>query len=368
MAKQWVLKLDRQDDDQGHLLIRVTSRDSDDLDLDLLATEGEEVFKGKLRRNDLKAFRAKTYNGTEDEWEAILRYSLLERESSAISKEQKQSLEVGASRQDQEGKPVFSITFRNRIDDITQRIGAIELSHTSKTIQLFDWASLAVDKNIALESELSALSERTDGDKATIARLETQLADLIRAKADHEEQMLMKFVLLLNEKKAKIRDQQRLIQTARFDEDKGKQLRALKDVGHLRSTTRRKGKRSAPDEDDSGGDESQAFETQTDRRGESTVEDQEMDSDRHTGLGSTESEADDDVDELSIRAKETSPRKASPKSTKKSATTTASIPPARVLSFEAKRAYITRSGKQSKVSEPAPIDDDEETASEDDEL
>lgn len=242
MAKQWLLKLQRQDDDdQGYVLIRVTPRETDDLDLDFLATEGENVFKGKLRRNDLRDLRAKAYNGTEEEWEAILRYALLESKSSAISQEQKQSLEVGASRQDQMGKPTLSITFRNRIDDITQRIGAIDLSQTSKSIQLFDWAGLAVDRANVLESKLAALSDRTNGDKATIARLESQLADLVKVKADHEEQLLLKFTLLLNDKKAKIRDQQRLIQTATFDKGKGRELRALQKSGSSRNTTRRTG-------------------------------------------------------------------------------------------------------------------------------
>jgi hypothetical protein len=364
MAKQWLLKLQRQDDDdQGYVLIRVTPRETDDLDLDFLATEGENVFKGKLRRNDLKDLLAKAYNGTEEEWEAILRYALLESKSSAISEEQKQSLEVGASRQDQMGKPTLSITFRNRIDDITQRIGAIDLSQTSKSIQLFDWAGLAVDRANVLESKLAALSDRTNGDKATIARLESQLADLVKAKADHEEQLLLRFTLLLNDKKAKIRDQQRLIQTATLDKSKWRGLRALQKSGSSRKTTRRTGKRSAPDDYDSEESESQAFETQEDRRGKPKDEVQEVESDRQTTPSSTESEGDDDGG-LSIQAKKPGPRKASPKSTKISVPISASKAPPR----SAKSSHNTRSEAQPKFTEPTPIDDDEETASEDDEL
>ena len=367
MAKQWLLKLERHDDDQGYVLIRVTARDSDDLDLDFLATEGEEVYKGKLRKSDLKALRAKAYTGTDDEWEAILRYTLLDQKPSAISKEQKQSLEVGVSRQDQKGKALLSITFRNRIDDITQRIGAIELSHTSKEIQLFDWAALAVDKAQALQSELSALSEGTNEDKSTITRLESQLADLVKAKADHEEQMLQKFVLLLNEKKVKIRDQQRILQTATLNETKKMQLQALHEAGSSRNRTRRTTKRGASEDGDSE-DESQAFETQEDRRGKAKGEDLEMDIDRQTTPSTTASEVDEEDVEMPARAKKLGPRKASTRSTKKSALTSDSPPHSRPQHTPAKSGHNTRSETKAKTPEPAPVADDEETASEDDEL
>ena len=366
MAKQWLLKLERHDDDdESYVLVRVTAKDSDDLDLDFLATEGEEVYKGKLRKNDLKALRAKTYSGTDGEWEAILRYTLLDQKPSEISKEQKQSLEVGASRQEQKGKHLLSITFRNRIDDITQRIGAIELSHTSKEIQLFDWAALAVDKTQSLQSELSALSERNNEDKSTIAQLESQLADLVKAKADHEEQMLLKFVFLLNEKKAKIRDQQRILQTATLDEARKKQLQALQEAGSSRNRRRGATKRGTTEDGDSE-DESQAFETQEDRRGKANGEDAEMDTDRQTTPSTTASEADDEDIGMPTRAQKLSPRKASPRSTKKSAPTRGSPPHPRPQQTPAKSAHNTRSETKAKIPEPAPVD--EETASEDDEL
>lgn len=368
MVGQWLLKLPRHDDDdQGHVLIRVTSRESDDLDLDFLATEGENVFKGNLRQNDLEGLRAKVYDGTEDEWKAILRYALLQSKSSSISKEQKQSLEVGASRLHQKGKPMLSIVFRNRIDDITQRIGAVELSQTSKSIQLFDWATLAVDRAKVLASKLSTLSGSTDGDKATIVRLESQLADLVEAKGDHEEQLLLKFTLLLNDKKAKIRDQQRLIQTATLDKDRGKGLRALQKDGSSRNTTRRTGKRSAPQDEDSGADESQAFETQEERRGRARDEAREVDSDRQTTPSSTESDDDEDGS-LPLRATKVSQRKGSPKSTNKSAPISSRTLHPRSSPSATKSGHNTRLETQPKIAEPTPIHDDEETASEDDEL
>jgi hypothetical protein len=47
--------------------------------------------------------------------------------------------------------------------------------------------------------------------------LKNQLEDLITAKTTHEAELLRKFCLILNEKKAKIRDQQRLLASAKVD-------------------------------------------------------------------------------------------------------------------------------------------------------
>ena len=368
MAHQWIVKLAGQDDDKETVLIHVTSKGSEDLDLDLVATESTTVFKGKLRKRKLKTLTAKNYNGKEDEWEAILQYALLEGKSSAIGEEQERSLEVGASVKGKEGEKTLSITFRNRIDDITQRIGAIELSQDDEEeISLFDWTTLAVNKNRMVEDELSRLSKTNDEDKTVIARLQSQLAELVKAKAEHEEQMLSKFVLLLNAKKTKIRDQQRLLQTAVVDEDRLKKLKRSIDPGNSRDTTRAGGKRSAPNEDDSEADESQAFETQKTSRGQEWKdEDEDEDEGRQTTPDSTESEPEDEDDQLPIRGKKTSSRKVSPQKTRKAAPTPASKPSPKRAPSVGTGGHNTRSDTQMKA--PESLEDDDETASEDDEL
>jgi hypothetical protein len=54
----------------------------------------------------------------------------------------------------------------------------------------------------------------------SIRRLTSQLDDLTVAKEKHEEELLAKCVLLLNEKKSKVRNQQRLLATAKIDPTK----------------------------------------------------------------------------------------------------------------------------------------------------
>jgi len=56
----------------------------------------------------------------------------------------------------------------------------------------------------------------------TINKLNGQLEELINAKSEHESQLISKFVQLLNEKKLKIRNQQRLLASARVDPSKSK--------------------------------------------------------------------------------------------------------------------------------------------------
>lgn len=58
----------------------------------------------------------------------------------------------------------------------------------------------------------------------TIAKLNAQLENLVQAKNDHDDQLIAKFVQLLNEKKLKIRNQQRLLASANIDTSKGRLL------------------------------------------------------------------------------------------------------------------------------------------------
>ena len=52
-------------------------------------------------------------------------------------------------------------------------------------------------------------------------QLKKQLEELTKAKAQHEHSLVANFAQLLNEKKLKIRNQQRLLASATVDPDKG---------------------------------------------------------------------------------------------------------------------------------------------------
>lgn len=88
-------------------------------------------------------------------------------------------------------------------------------------IQLFDWTASAVSRANNLNEEITSLKVKYREAESTIKQLNSQLEELITAKNDHDDQLIGKFVQLLNEKKLKIRNQQRLLATAKIDPAKG---------------------------------------------------------------------------------------------------------------------------------------------------
>jgi hypothetical protein len=78
-----------------------------------------------------------------------------------------------------------------------------------------------------------------------VTELNQQLEDLIKAKSEHEDALLQKFASLINSKKLKIRDQQRLLSTAKVDETIGKSVREARSSTARRAGPSRKGKRKA---------------------------------------------------------------------------------------------------------------------------
>lgn len=83
-----------------------------------------------------------------------------------------------------------------------------------EAIELFDWCGLAVQAAARNRESLSSNSAKVQELSQTVDELRTQLSELIQAKEDDEAELLEKFRDLLNEKKVKIRQQQRIIASA----------------------------------------------------------------------------------------------------------------------------------------------------------
>lgn len=73
-----------------------------------------------------------------------------------------------------------------------------------------------------LEQRLSRLQQQYRAADNTIKQLNKQFEDFITAKCRHEEQLMTNFTQVLNQKKLKIRNQQRLLASAKIDVDDGK--------------------------------------------------------------------------------------------------------------------------------------------------
>lgn len=87
---------------------------------------------------------------------------------------------------------------------------------------LFNWAGIAVSGSDTAHDQLVALQASLGQQQDQVVKLTAQLDDLVRAKKEHEEALLQKFAALLNAKKLKIRDQQRLLAGAKVDPEAGK--------------------------------------------------------------------------------------------------------------------------------------------------
>jgi DNA double-strand break repair and V(D)J recombination protein XRCC4 len=393
MASSWVLKFPRSDDDQSHVLIHVSHKGGRaDLDLTLLGTESETVYKTKracillvgkmidfsqsisyagyisrlanrfvVRHKKAKDLRNSKYAGSDEEWEAILRYALLSKQDIGISPELRKGLDTVAAISGREDNRTLTLTFRNHIDQITQKLGSIELKQSEEEIQLFDWAASAVDQQKLLQEEVSTLRGRSEADQAAITALQAQLADLVRAKQEHEEQLISKFALLLNEKKLKIRNQQRILSTAKIDDQKLAQLKLTLDGTESEPTRKKRRAERVAEDSDQGKEESDGFETMEVDPMPNALGDAR--SSRET-TPETETETED---EGSTGWPAISTSAAESQMSKPNKAESDALPPPRSLPFVKKGAQKDDDVTKAKSPEPA-LGSDEETASEDDEL
>lgn len=93
-----------------------------------------------------------------------------------------------------------------------QRLGAINLHYASaERIELFDWCGSSVDAMVKATEAASSAVAKAIRLETTLLQLRVQLDEIVQAKIEDEKNMFLKFRDLLNEKKLRIRQQQRLI-------------------------------------------------------------------------------------------------------------------------------------------------------------
>ncbi|EDN09761.1 predicted protein [Histoplasma mississippiense (nom. inval.)] len=256
MTKETILRIQRSDSLGDFVLVKVARSGRSELDLTLVATEGEAPYWGLakfaniidlVKSTQIDKLRAKNYQGTVDEWAGILAYALGQKQPASVPEEHKAGLEIAATvkqNEDDESEKEIVVTLRKRIDTITQRLGTISLKQDDdQAIQLFDWTGLAVTRADELEEGLASLTAKYDAVETTINKLNSQLQELIKVKSEHDDQLIAKFAQLLNEKKLKIRNQQRLLASAKIDPATVHEMRTS-DPSEIGSS-RQRGKRKA---------------------------------------------------------------------------------------------------------------------------
>ncbi|GFF43148.1 DNA repair protein XRCC4 [Aspergillus udagawae] len=260
---QRILRISRSDDTQGYVLLQVSPTSSDALDLDIAATEGENPYTGTVRQTSLRSLCAKSYRGSDDEWVQIVSYVFGQLKESIPTSEMLSGIESSASIiESGDVSKELVITIRKRVQSITQRLGSVTLRQDDEqAIQLFDWSGAAVARADALDERLSALTDRYRAAEDAIQRLNKQLEEFMSAKTQHDELLMANFVQLLNEKKLKIRNQQRLLASAKVDSEKASEIRsAIPGTHPISGPSKWKTKRSAQDMLDGESDSEDGFE------------------------------------------------------------------------------------------------------------
>ncbi|CAO1602251.1 hypothetical protein XANCAGTX0491_005877 [Xanthoria calcicola] len=292
-----VLRISRTNLPGEYILLNTSSNGTSPLDLQLLATEGTEPYRKALKHARISKYRAKTNHLSDSQWEVLLRLTLLQEHTSDPQDPDLKDSELVASVSDSK----LTVTFRKSISGIHQKLGELSLSKDADAaINVLDWANTAILRAESLEAEAQTFQLKLVEQTAMVQKLNQQLEELVQAKKEHEDTLLEKCALLINEKKGKIRDQQRLLATAKVDP---KELRAVQAARRPIPPSRQsagpstKGKRkvsavASSDDDDRSED---GFEDQR-RKAEEVEEEQQPDSEditpQHSDLDETEDEAD----------------------------------------------------------------------------
>lgn len=366
MAPKHVLRVRRTDGSPDHLLVNVTqTSNTRPLDLKLVATDHEHLYHASIKTNNVVALQASKYNGDDDEWKQVLTCTLLQQRPDA-NLDALQSLEVVAAVNGE----TCTLTVRNNIGGITSRLGSINLTQDDEReeVSAFEWVDTAAAASDELRSELATLHSSLESQQAQVAKLTAQLDELVKAKKEHEEQLLRKCAVLLDSKRAKIREQQR-------------ELNAMsKATGHKAGASAR-GKRKAY-EPSSDLDEDDKAALGLDGAEDDADEDEDLEAEEDEGQQTPEQETEDEHSDDGFAASQKGPPakvsstsaqggkhdgKAAGKDVGAMDVDVEDLPPRRELPFARRKPQGSEEQSQeSKKPAPAPVPEDDD--SDDDEL
>ncbi|KAH6695823.1 hypothetical protein F5X68DRAFT_273026 [Plectosphaerella plurivora] len=394
MAPAHVLRVPRTDEEGSFVLVHTTQVRTKALDMKLIGTDGLAPYATTIRHSQAASFMVKNCPITEEEWvntlSALLRLELVA------------DMEIVAT---VESESTLVMTFRKRVRGITQRLGAIELKYNpDEEIELYDWCGLSTHAYDQARETLASVTAKTSELEETVAQLRRQLDELVDAKKADEAELLVKFRDLLNEKKAKIREQGSLLSAARREarepvkfeavsedeepvpaaapapkaKSKAKPKAKAKPAPSRKAGTSRAAKRKQPVKDEEETEDDEVEQMDIDPAPvESLVE--VSDEDRNTTDAETEtaSEADDDDVPAAApaavkpkpvtrgtRAASKQPDVAPQTAPDSSGTAQEELPPKRELPFGRGRAAVPPPPPAKKAA-PPPVDDETES---DDEL
>ncbi|KAJ4362595.1 hypothetical protein N0V95_001400 [Ascochyta clinopodiicola] len=339
----------------GHgeiVVIEVQQHGAHELDVRLVGCEGESPYVVNIKQSQLPTLKHK-FKGTDAEWEAVLAYFLLQKQLAPDQANLLNGVRIIYAL----NKDDLHVSIRQDVHGIKVTWGEIVLPKDDEfEFNPFEWAQASAQAHSQTLRELVELKARIDTEKDTIAELHAQLNDFIKTKDEAETAMLQQFMELLNEKKRKIRDQSRLLASAKVD----------KSTGPSRTSKRKAPTRAAKAarEQDSDSDQMEMEEAK--------IEEQAGDDDvlgpATPDRGSdAETESEDDASDSGLKSgASVAPKSTSTvaRSTKEAAPSKDGPPPPRALPFG--RAG-TRSQGPAKMAQPPPPPADDDDDDDDDE-
>lgn len=247
-----------------------------------------------------------------------------------------------------------------------QKLGAITLPEKEEVVELYDWCGLTIQSKDKVERELAELKAQLKAKEAEAEKINEELAQMVKLKNDHENDLIEKFSLLLNEKKLKIRDQQRLLASANVDPAKAAAVERSRSSAKSGSAGPSKGrKRKAGQVGQGETDSDDGFEKMDVDNQQDDATDSGDEPPRTPDRDSTaEVDSEDEAPPAAPPARKaaSSDKKAEASNAAPDASESEDLPPRRELPFSKKPA-----SKQATAPQAAPAGDSE-TESDDDEL
>ncbi|KAL1795490.1 hypothetical protein ACET3X_005714 [Alternaria dauci] len=195
------------------VVIEVLHEGSHPLDVRLVGCEGETPYVTSIKHRNLGAFKHK-FKGSDREWAAIVSHFLLQQQPELGEADILHGVRMVYTLQNKS----LALSFRRDVQNIKVTLGEIVLPEDDEfEFNPFEWAQVSAVAHAQTLKQMVDLEAQVKSKQQTIAKLNAQLDDFIRAKDETETAMLQQFMQLLNEKKRKIRDQSRLLAGAKVD-------------------------------------------------------------------------------------------------------------------------------------------------------
>ena len=249
----------------------------------------------EVRQSRVSKLRDKRNQLSDDQWETVLHSTLLQRRVPGTEASDLEKLEVLATLTGDQ----LSIIFRNNISGITQKLGEVVFEKDeTQELDIIGWTGIAVERGNGLDREIQDLTSKYDEQSKKMEQLNYQLEDLIKAKIEHEDLLLQKFSKLLNNKKLKVRNQQRLLASAKVDPKQAARLQNTRSTSEPRAATasrigKRKAKSGHPASESS---EESGFEGKFPKQKPESDLSEQMNTPEHSDEDVTEDESADDRD------------------------------------------------------------------------